>query len=198
MPITITNTFVNGDPIIASQHNTNFTDVKNFVDALQAGTNFNAGAINTEDIAASAITADKIATGAVTSAKIQNTVTLTTPVIGVATGTSLNVTGNVISHVVPNTIVGAYTLALTDDGTIIQKNDSSGVAVTIPGDSSVNFAVGTQIVIIQVGTGQTEIVAGAGAVVNGTPGTKLRQQYSSAVCYKRAANHWVVLGDLAA
>jgi hypothetical protein len=184
MPITITNTFVNGDPIIASQHNTNFTDVKNFVDALQAGTNFNAGAINTEDIAA--------------SAKIQNTVTLTTPVIGVATGTSLNVTGNVISHVVPNTIVGAYTLALTDDGTIIQKNDSSGVAVTIPGDSSVNFAVGTQIVIIQVGTGQTEIVAGAGAVVNGTPGTKLRQQYSSAVCYKRAANLWVVLGDLAA
>jgi hypothetical protein len=196
--LTIPNTFVDGTTIVAAEHNANFTSVKNFVDALSSGANFDAGAINSEDIASNAITTAKIATGAVTGTKIQTSVVLTTPNIGAATGTSLNTTGAVISHSVPTSIVGAYTLILTDDGKIIEKLDTSGVAVTIPPDSSVNFPVGTQIVFIQTGAGQTEIVGGAGVVVNGTPGTKLRTQYSSAVCLKRAANLWILLGDLSA
>lgn len=195
--LTIPNTFVDGTTIVAADHNANFTSVKNFVDALASGTNFAAGAINTEDIANSAITAPLIATGAVTSAKVQTSVVLTTPVIGVATGTSLNTTGGVISHLVPNSVVGAYTLILTDDGTIIEKLDSAGVTVTIPADSSVNFPVGTQIILIQTGAGQTNISGSVGVIVNGTPGTKLRTQFSSAVCLKRAANSWILLGDLA-
>lgn len=196
--LTIPNTFTNGGTIIASEHNANFTAVKNFVDALSAGTNFDAGAINTEDIADNAIVAAKIASGAVTSAKIQASVSLTTPVIGVATGTSLNVTGNLISHVAPTPVVGAYTLALADDGTIIEKNDSSGETVTIPLNSSVAFPIGTQIVIIQTGTGQTTIAGAVGVNLNGTPGLKLRAQWSSCVCLKRGTDAWVVLGDLSA
>lgn len=196
--LTIPNTFTNGGTIIASEHNANFTAVKNFVDALSAGTNFDAGAINTEDIADNAIVAAKIASGAVTSAKIQASVSLTTPVIGVATGTSLNVTGNLISHVAPTPVVGAYTLALADDGTIIEKNDSSGATVTIPLNSSVAFPIGTQIVIIQTGTGQTTIAGAVGVNLNGTPGLKLRAQWSSCVCLKRGTDAWVVLGDLSA
>lgn len=196
--LTIPNTFVNNTTIVAAEHNANFTAVKNFVDALATGTNFAAGAINTEDIATNAITEAKIATGAVTATKIPASIALTTPNIGAATGTSLNTTGGVISHLVPNSVVGAYTLVLTDDGTIIEKLDSAGVAVTIPPDSSVNFPVGTQIIFIQTGAGQTSIQAGSGVTVNGTPGTKLRTQFSSAVCLKRAANLWILLGDLAA
>ena len=196
--LTIPNTFVNGATIVASEHNANFTAVKNFAEALSAGTNFDAGAINTEDIAASAITAAKIATEAVTSAKIQTSVALTTPDIGAATGTSLNTTGNVISHNVPTPVVGAYTLALTDDGTIIEKNDASGTTVTIPLNSSVAFPNGTQIVFIQTGAGQTTIAGAAGVTVNGTPGLKLRAQYSSCVCIKRSTDTWILLGDLAA
>lgn len=191
-------TFNNGDVIDAPQMNTNFTQVKNFVEGLSAGNNFDTGAISTTDIADSAITAAKIATAAVTSAKIQTSVTLTTPIIGAATGTSLNVTGAVINHIVPTPVVGAYTLALTDDGIIIEKNDASGVNVTIPPESSVNFANGTQIVVIQTGAGQTTFVAGSGVTLNGTPGLKLRAQWSSAVLIKRSSNTWVVLGDLAA
>lgn len=119
--LTIPNTFTNGATIVAAEHNANFTAVKNFVDALSAGTNFDAGAINTEDITDAAITTAKIASLAVTSAKIQTSVSLTTPIIGAATGTSLNTTGNVISHNVPVAVVGALTLALTDDGTIIER-----------------------------------------------------------------------------
>ena len=196
--LTIPNSFVNGTTIVAEEHNANFTAVKNFVDALASGANFVAGAINSEDIASSAITEAKIATGAVTSTKIPASIALTTPNIGAATGTSLNLTGNIIAHSAPTPVVGAYTLQLTDDGTIIEKNDSSGVTVNIPSDASVNFPVGTQIVLIQTGAGQTTVAGAGGVVVNGTPGTKLRTQFSSCVCLKRAANLWILLGDLAA
>jgi hypothetical protein len=195
--LNIPNTFTTGTTIDAAQMNANFTAVKNFAEGLSTGAQFDAGAVNTEDIANSAITAAKIATGAVTSTKIPAGIALTTPSLGAATATSINATGNIISHVVPNPIVGAYTLALTDDGTIIEKNDVSGVAVTIPADSTVNFPVGTQIVIIQTGAGQTSIAGSGGVTINATPGFKLRAQWSAAVLLKRAANTWVALGDLA-
>lgn len=196
--LTIPNSFNNGEVIDAPEMNANFTAVKTFVEGMSQGDNFDAGAINTADIADSAITAAKIATGAVTSGKIQTSVSLTTPVLGAATATSINATGNVIAHIVPNSVVGAYTLALADDGTIIEKNDASGTNLTVPPDAGVAFAVGTQIVIIQTGAGQTTLVAGSGVTVNGTPGLKLRAQWSSCVLIKRAANTWVALGDLSA
>ena len=195
--LTIPNTFNNGEVIDAPEMNSNFTAVKNFVEDLSAGNNFDAGAINTTDIADSAIIAAKIATGAVTSAKIQTSVSLTTPVIGAATGTSLNLTGNIIAHASPTPIVGAYTLQLTDDGTIIEKNDASGVTVTIPLNASVPFPVGTQIVVIQTGAGQTTFAGASGVTVNATPGLKLRAQWSSCVLLKRGTDSWVLLGDLA-
>lgn len=196
--LTIPNSFNNGEVIDAPEMNANFTAVKTFVEGMSQGDNFDAGAINTADIADSAITAAKIATGAVTSGKIQTSVSLTTPVLGAATATSINATGNVISHVPLNSVVGAYTLALTDDGTVIEKNDASGTNLTVPPDSTANFPIGSQVVVVQTGAGQTTLVAGSGVTVNATPGLKLRAQWSSCVLIKRAANTWVALGDLAA
>lgn len=190
-------TFNNGDVIDAPQMNTNFNQVKTFVDNLSAGSNFDAGAIGTATIADSAITAAKIATGAVTSAKIQASVSLTTPVIGAATATSIAVTNNVVYHVDTNATTGAYTLALTDDGKVVEMSNASGTTLTIPLNSSVAFPVGTQIVVIQTGAGQTTIAGASGVTVNGTPGLKLRAQYSSCVCLKRATDTWILLGDLA-
>lgn len=196
--LTIPNAFNNGEVIDAPEVNANFTAVKTFVEGLSQGNNFDAGAINTSDIADNAITSAKIASAAVTSAKIQTSVSLTTPVLGVATATSINATGNVIAHVPISPTSGAYTLVAADDGRIVETNNASGTNLTVPPDSSVNFTVGTQIVIIQTGAGQTTLVAGAGVTVNATPGLKLRAQWSSCVLIKRAANTWVALGDLAA
>lgn len=55
--LNITNTFVNGTSAIATEVNTNFTDVKTFVEALAAGTNIDAGAITAGSLAATAVTA---------------------------------------------------------------------------------------------------------------------------------------------
>jgi hypothetical protein len=92
-----------------------------------------------------------------------------------------------------------YTLSsLTERDSMIEVASSSGVSVTIPADSSLNFPVGTSIDILQTSTGQVTIAAAGGVTVNATPGLKLRTQWSSATLVKRAANTWVVMGDLTA
>jgi len=196
--LTIPNTFVNNTTIVAAEHNANFTAVKNFVDGLAQGTNFDAGAIGAEDIASSAITEAKIASSAVTTSKIAASVTLTTPNIGAASATSIAVTDNVVYHITINATTGAYTLVLTDDNRMVEMNNASGTTLTIPLNSSVAFPIGTMITILQTGAGQTTVAGAAGVTVNGTPGLKLRAQYSAATCIKRATNTWVLIGDLAA
>jgi hypothetical protein len=92
----------------------------------------------------------------------------------------------------------SYTLSsLTERDDLIEMGSSSAITLTIPADSSVNFPVGTSIDILQTGTGQVTI-AGSGFTPNATPGLKLRTQWSSCTLFKRAANTWVVYGDLTA
>lgn len=71
--------------------------------------------------------------------------------------------------------------------------------LTVPPHSSVPFAVGTQIDPVQIGAGQTSIVAGAGVTILSSGGKlKLTGQYSGGSLYQRATDTWVLLGDLSA
>lgn len=93
------------------------------------------------------------------------------------------------------------TLVLADAGRLVEMQVSSSNTLTVPPNSSVPFPIGTQIHILQVGTGQTTIVAGSGVTINATPGLKLRAQWSSAMLIKRSVggglDTWVLVGDLA-
>jgi hypothetical protein len=55
--LSITNSFTNGTPAIATEVNTNFNDVKTFVEALAAGTNLDDGSIVYSKLAAATVTA---------------------------------------------------------------------------------------------------------------------------------------------
>jgi hypothetical protein len=93
----------------------------------------------------------------------------------------------------------SYTLsALTERDSLIEVAKSTATTVTIPTDATLNFPVGTSIDILQTSTGQVTIAGAAGVTVNATPGLKLRTTWSSATLFKRAANTWVVYGDLTA
>jgi hypothetical protein len=128
--------------------------------------------------------------------------TLTTPNIGAATGTSLTTTGNVVSHIdilTPTFTTNAYTLIAGDDGDLLMLNNSSSSgSLYVPTDASVNFTIGTQITMVQSGTGQITVLATTPGTttVNSTPGSKLRAQWSSATLVKTAANTWILMGDL--
>jgi hypothetical protein len=92
----------------------------------------------------------------------------------------------------------SYTLVIGNADQIVEMNVASANNLTVPLNSSVAFPVGTQITILQTGSGQTTIVATVGVTINSTPGLKLRTQWSSATLIKRAENTWVAIGDLSA
>ncbi len=93
-----------------------------------------------------------------------------------------------------------FTLGAGDAGDLLQisATGSGTVVVTVPSDETYNFPIGVQVNLLSVGTATVATAAGTGVTLNGTPGLVLRAQYSSATLLKRAANTWVVIGDLKA
>lgn len=94
-------------------------------------------------------------------------------------------------YVSTNTQSGSYTLGTSDLDKTIEM--SGGGTLTITDSSS--FPIGFTCNVLQTGSSQVSI-AGNGFTVNGTPGLKLRAQWSSATLVKRSLNSWVLMGDL--
>lgn len=92
----------------------------------------------------------------------------------------------------------SYTLVLADASKIVEVSNANANTLTVPTNASVAFPVGTQIVVLQTGAGQTTIAGASGVTVNGTPGLKLRAQWSIATLIKRGTDSWVVAGDVTA
>jgi len=90
----------------------------------------------------------------------------------------------------------AYTPVIGDRGLIITMNNGSASDLTVPPESSVAFAIGNSMRVVQLGAGQVTIVAGSGVTLRYTPGLKLRAQYSSVTLTKIASDEWLVIGDL--
>jgi hypothetical protein len=109
---------------------------------------------------------------------------------------SIQVVGNVVYHIAKNVQASNYTLVTADDGRIVEMGGGGTLTVPVDGGTFV-VPVGSIITILQTTSSQVTI-AGGGSVVNGTPGLKLRAQWSSATLVKRDANTWVALGDLVA
>jgi hypothetical protein len=92
-----------------------------------------------------------------------------------------------------------YTTVLADDGKLVTCDNGSPIALTIPPSSSVNYGIGTQINVMQLGAGQVTITAGVGVTLR-SAGSKLKTQaqYAVATCCKIGTDTWVVLGNLSA
>lgn len=136
--------------------------------------------------------------GTTTSQTLSNK-TLSNPTISgnMPVSGSVSVSGNVVGHIDILDKTSNYTLLLSDDGKLIKMNLSSANTITVPLNSSVAFPNGTQITVVQAGTGQTTIVAGDPSVtLNVTPGLKLRARWSTASLIKLDTNSWLVAGDL--
>lgn len=101
--------------------------------------------------------------------------------------------------------VAAYTAQLADapfsssKAGIIGMDWPTANAVTIPSDSVANFDIGTQLLIVQVGAGQTAIQAdglAGGVQVHSAASLTCRVRYSGLLAVKMAANLWFVFGDM--
>lgn len=97
----------------------------------------------------------------------------------------------------------AYIFALSDQSKMITASNSLSQTYSIPTNASVAFPIGTQIHIIQTGSGQVTISAatpGTTTVVSSSSidanNPKIRVQYSSATCIKAGTDLWYVIGDI--
>lgn len=90
----------------------------------------------------------------------------------------------------------AYTLALTNAGTIIESTDASAITITVPTHAAVAFPVGTVIGICQFGAGQVTIGASGGVTVNNPSSLTSRTQYSTLWLTNYATDVWVLSGDM--
>ena len=91
-----------------------------------------------------------------------------------------------------------YTTVLTDAGKLVTLSNAGAITLTVPLASSVGYAIGTSIDMVQIGAGQVTVAGSGGVTVNATPGLKFRAQYSAATLLKIAADTWILVGDLAA
>ena len=91
-----------------------------------------------------------------------------------------------------------YTLQLTDLAKFVTLDNAGAITLTVPLASSVNFATGDRIDLLQKGAGQVTVAGAVGVTVNSTPGLKLRARWSSATLIKLDTNTWVLIGDLQA
>ena len=110
---------------------------------------------------------------------------------------ALTVSGGITAPITINNETASYTLVAGDAGGIVEMNNGSANNLTIPPNSSVAFATGTQIIIVQQGAGATTIVEGSGvttrslddnAIING--------QYVSVALVKRDTDEWYIFGNL--
>ncbi len=92
-----------------------------------------------------------------------------------------------------------YTLALSDAGKCVELNNGSAITLTVPGNASVAFPIGTAIELWQQGAGQVTVAAGGSAVIR-SPGSKLKitAQYGSVTLRKRGTDEWALEGNLSA
>jgi hypothetical protein len=87
----------------------------------------------------------------------------------------------------------SYTLISSDVNKLITVTSSSSVTITIPNGV---FSVGQQIAITSLGTGLVTIDSDGTTVLDATPGTVLRTQYSTATIICIATNTFLIVGDL--
>jgi hypothetical protein len=91
-----------------------------------------------------------------------------------------------------------YTFVLGDRGKIVELSTAAAKQAVIPLNANVAFPVGTQLDIVDVGSGVTTVTTQAGVTIlkNGNVGLTLNTTYSVVSLYKRATDSWVLTGDL--
>lgn len=96
-----------------------------------------------------------------------------------------------------------YTLALSDKNAHVRSTNVSTNTVTVPHSGTVNFPLGSQVIIVRGGDGQTRIAPASGVVIN-TIGMQvsnpsyvtISQKYRAATLVKVGADTWDLFGTL--
>jgi hypothetical protein len=85
------------------------------------------------------------------------------------------------------------TLSATDIGKIIDYNSASSGTLTVPAST---FPIGAQLMFVQAGAGQLTVALATGTLYSYGNKTKTAGQWATATLYQRAADQWILSGNL--
>lgn len=111
---------------------------------------------------------------------------------------SVYITGSVLSLTAFNRVTASYTISLSDVSRLIETSASIANTITIPSSSITNFDIGSNIDIVQYGTGQTSITSGSTDVIIRSTNNwlKINAQYGAVSLIKIASDEWYLIGNL--
>lgn len=89
------------------------------------------------------------------------------------------------------------TLHINDRGKRILANSESPLLITVPTNTSVPYPIGTEIQIIQYGTGEITIEPDVGVIIKSKDNKSIIDgQYTGVTLIKVAADTWLLIGGL--
>jgi hypothetical protein len=111
---------------------------------------------------------------------------------------SLTVSGGLIAPLQINAQTGTtYTFVAADAGKLVTSSNGSAQTITIPPNSSVAFAIGTQIIVQNIGSGNATLAQGSGVTIQSKDSNKeIDGQFAAATCIKTATDTWSLIGAL--
>ena len=91
-----------------------------------------------------------------------------------------------------------YTFVIGDAGKLVTSSNGSAQTVTVPPISSVAFAIGTQIIVQNIGSANATLAQGSGVTIQSKDSAKeIDGQYAAATLIKTATDVWSLIGALA-
>jgi len=111
----------------------------------------------------------------------------------------LTVSGGLVAPLQINAQTGTtYTFVLADAGKMVTSSNGSAQTLTVPPNSSVAYATGTQIIVQAIGSGTATLAEGSGVTINSKDSNKdIDGQYAAATLIKTATDTWSLIGALA-
>jgi hypothetical protein len=128
------------------------------------------------------------------------TVSGSTSLAGAVTAASASVAGNVVYHVATASVASGGSLSLSENGKLVELTGNSAT-LTVPND--ISWTPGSQITVMQMGTGSAVITFTGASDIKAEPRTSasvitLRTKFSSVTLINRGSADWYAIGDLKA
>jgi hypothetical protein len=144
------------------------------------------------------VTGDVSGTAATVTGAAQTAIT-SVGTLGALDVTGALTAGSLVAPLAFNAQTGTtYTFVLADAGKMVTFANGSAQTITVPPNSSVAFAVGTQIILQGILAGVVTLVAGAGVTVNSKDSNlAIDGQWAAVTLIKTATDVWSLIGALA-
>ena len=112
---------------------------------------------------------------------------------------TLTVSGGLVAPLAINAQTGTtYTFVLADAGKLVTSSNGSAQTITVPPNSGVAFAIGTQIIVQNIGSANATLATAGTPTLNSKDAAlEIDGQFAAATLIKTATDAWSIIGALA-